>query len=765
LRQLNELGQLQQFMVLQRVDKLERLYRLYQVAQWQLKSDLRMSSFLRRVRRVSAEFLHVVGTLGRRNPTIELQTEGADCGYVSMSAVMALLGRPMLVQDIKSAAGTTARGLTITQVRDGLRACGVMAEAIFFDASRPEAYPKLGIVLLSQGHYIVIAGRKSGKFHIFDPGLGWFWITPRKLARSCNGLAVDAGGLSDSNAIPTKSSKRSGVLPLKAIVNGRTGRVALAVFALAQLAALAMPLLSMWSVDRAVVGLSLGTLGVVAIGFAALSLTNILISLVAQLYQSLVKRRSAVALSRIAFDCLSEKAPFWFELNNGISLQNRLSSLTAQLEFYLDVAKAIGSLSITVAVGLVALLFVSPWLLVPGFCSLAVSMVVDLIFYQSQQNSIAAALHSDQRRRAFVLDTLCQLPVIARFGALSSARSRFTSLVRSAAASEARLQSQKGWRDATADLCKAGETLFFVSLSAALMSEGHYTIGGFVAVGAYKDLLAGAASTVFQLVLRRRHLEVHRLQAATLLAGDGPSRSARQLTSGKVEFVDVSFAYGSLDRTVLTNCNFRANPGECVVIRGPSGTGKSTIGKLIVGSLVPAQGTVLVDGQPAAEWMAGLGSVLQSDRLIQGIIRDNILLFRRGFCDTLIYDALRAAAVDDFVLKLPMGLDTMIGEGVTGLSGGQRQRLLIARAMLDHPTLVILDEATSSLEVDIEAGILHALKASGATTILMAHRPEVWRLADRIYTLDGSGCIIEDAGGSATFYEGGFPAEGAKVQA
>lgn len=123
---------------------------------------------------------------------------------------------------------------------------------------------------------------------------------------------------------------------------------------------------------------------------------------------------------------------------------------------------------------------------------------------------------------------------------------------------------------------------------------------------------------------------------------------------------------------------------------------------------------------------------MQSDRLIDGTIRDNVLMFRRGLPDSAVYDALRAAAVDDFVLKLPMGLDTMVAEGVTGLSGGQRQRLLLGRALPDDPRLIVLDEATSSLEVEIEASILQQLKRNGATTVLMAHRPEVWRLADRI---------------------------------
>ena len=160
---------------------------------------------------------------------------------------------------------------------------------------------------------------------------------------------------------------------------------------------------------------------------------------------------------------------------------------------------------------------------------------------------------------------------------------------------------------------------------------------------------------------------------------------------------------------------------------------------------MPAQGRVTIDGQPASQSMQGISAVLQSDRLIDGTIKENVLLFRRGVSDEMVEEALRIAAIDDFVRDLPMRLSTRVGEGFSGLSGGQRQRLLIARAVLAEPRLIVLDEATSSLEVAIEARILGALKERGTTLILLAHRPEVWALADRIYTLDSAGKLIDGA--------------------
>jgi ATP-binding cassette subfamily B protein RaxB len=684
--------------------------------------------------------------LWQRRPTIEPQAETADCGYVCISAVTALLGRHILVQDIKALAGSTARGLTLRQVRDGLRVCGIEAEAVFFDRAKAESYPCPGVVLLSEGHYVVIARRKGDRFELYDPQLGWSWSTRRRLARRCGGLGVQVKGVSVS-AAALKDLPRTGTasLPLTSLLSVRTGRLAVATFALAQIVTLALPIVAMWSVDASVGGLTLGMLSIVAIGFIGLSVTNILVSLLGEILQSRMKRLAVVSLSRIAFDSLSQKTSQWFDLNSPAALQNRVGSLYTQLDFHVEVVRALGTLAVTVIVGLAALLFISPWLIVPGLCSLFLSICIDLMFERAHRNHFASALETVQRRQGFVLETLSQLPMIARFNALAPTRVRFASLVRSGAAVEARLQSLRGWRSALAGLSKSAETLFFVSLSAAFMANGAFTIGGFVALGAYKDLLANAMGTVFQLSLRRRTLEVHKLQAATLLTDDQPARPCpREVTRGEVQCDEVSFAYGSLDRPVLNRINLRALPGECVVIRGPSGTGKSTLGRLLAGCLQPTTGTIRIDGWPLSEAARGMASVLQSDRLINDTIRQNVALFRRDVTDVMVMDALRAAAVDDFVLSLPMGLSTRVGEGISGLSGGQRQRLLIARAVLGNPRLVILDEATSSLEVDVEARILGALRLSGATTILMAHRPEVWALADRIYSLDGTGSLVEE---------------------
>jgi ATP-binding cassette, subfamily B, bacterial CvaB/MchF/RaxB len=673
-----------------------------------------------------------------KRPVVELQIEAADCGYVCVSAILSLLGRPKLVHEIKATAGTTSRGLTLRQLRDALRAFGIKVEAVSFDRMREESYPNLGVVLLEQGHYIVIARRRGEVFEVFDPQIGWYWTDRRKLKRSVTGLGLQVTGKSNHNDGATAPSRKRSLHEVAtALWAMPQAKWAVGVFALAQIVTLALPLLSMWSVDRIIGQFSLGGVGIVALGFVCLSTTNILISLVADLLQSHLRRRASIAVGGKIFRALAAKAPYWFELNPPASLLNRMTSMSTQMEYYLEVVRVAGSVGITFIVGFIALMWVSPWLALPGLCTMMVSIVLDLSFHKPQQSGLNAVVEAAQRRQAFILDTLSQLPLLARYGATGQARFRFTSLVRRATTVERRLQSINDWRAALTLLIKSAETLLFVSLSAALMSRGEFTVGGFVALGAYKDLLAGAVASLFQLAMRGRALRVHHLQAAALLDGETDMASPTgQVTHGRISVSNVSFGYGSLDAPILRDLDLEVFPGECVVIRGASGGGKSTIAKLIVGSLSPSSGFISVDGAQVARHMTGSSAVLQNDRLVHGSIRENITLFRKSFTDGQVLDALKLAAIDDFVLGLPMRLNTMIGESVVGLSGGQRQRLLLARAVLDKPKLLILDEATSSLDVATEASILESLRGLGTTIVMIAHRPEVWALADTIYELE-----------------------------
>jgi subfamily B ATP-binding cassette protein MsbA len=217
---------------------------------------------------------------------------------------------------------------------------------------------------------------------------------------------------------------------------------------------------------------------------------------------------------------------------------------------------------------------------------------------------------------------------------------------------------------------------------------------------------------------------------------------------GDIEFDDVSFSYEA-GKEVLHNITFKAPAGSITALVGSSGSGKSTIAGLSATFLNPKSGRVLIDNQDLSKvnlssYREFLGVVLQDEFLFEGTIRENIMFPRPEATEAELQNAVKAAYVNEFTDRFEDGLDTLIGERGVKLSGGQRQRLAIARAILANPKIIILDEATSSLDTESEALIQKSLTEliKDRTTIVIAHRLSTIRKADQILVIE-SGHIVE----------------------
>jgi subfamily B ATP-binding cassette protein MsbA len=228
-----------------------------------------------------------------------------------------------------------------------------------------------------------------------------------------------------------------------------------------------------------------------------------------------------------------------------------------------------------------------------------------------------------------------------------------------------------------------------------------------------------------------------------------PARSLDMGTiHGDVRFVDVGFSYVP-DKPVLHGISFEATPGTVTALVGSSGSGKSTIISLICGFHTAQSGAVLVDDHDLAavklsSFRRQLGVVLQETFLFDGTIRENVLFSRPTATEEEFLKACSIARVDEFATRFPEQYETIVGERGVKLSGGQRQRISIARAILADPRILILDEATSSLDSESEAMIQHGLSflMQGRTTFVIAHRLSTIRRADQILVIE-EGRILE----------------------
>jgi ABC-type multidrug transport system fused ATPase/permease subunit len=242
----------------------------------------------------------------------------------------------------------------------------------------------------------------------------------------------------------------------------------------------------------------------------------------------------------------------------------------------------------------------------------------------------------------------------------------------------------------------------------------------------------GATESLFDLMEEEQE---------TYLKDDNPKTVT---LDGNIEFKEVSFAYESRsDRTVIKNLSFRVRSGQTVALVGASGSGKSTIASLILQFYKPNEGMLLFDGLPAMEYSlkelrSNMALVPQEVLLFGGSIRENIAYGKPSATEKEILSAAEKANALEFIRNFPEGLDTIVGERGIQLSGGQRQRIAIARAILKNPKILILDEATSSLDSESERTVQQALDRlmQGRTSIVIAHRLSTIKGADNILVID-----------------------------
>jgi len=466
----------------------------------------------------------------------------------------------------------------------------------------------------------------------------------------------------------------------------------------------------------------------------------------------------------------------WFEESSTGKLVAILNDDVNQLERFLDGgANALIQVATSIiAVGAV-FFYISPQIALMAFTPIPV-IVLGAFWFQRR----AQPLYANVREKVGILSTRLANN-IAGIATIKSFTREQHELEQVKQESEDYVTANRGAIRISSAFIPIIRMAILAGFVATLIYGGKQVLDGQLNAGAYSVLVFLTQRLLWPLTRLAETVDLfERAMASTrrilnlievpVQTRSGSIELAKEQVRGELEFDNVSFAYPN-GAAVLHDINLQIVPGETIAVIGQTGSGKSTLMKLLLRFYSPSGGRIKLDGTDLAELKipdlrAALGLVSQDVFLFHGSVADNIAYGRPGASQSEIEAAARAAEAHDFILQLPQGYDTIVGERGQKLSGGQRQRVSIARAVIKDPPVLILDEATSAVDNETEAAIQRSMQVitRGRTTLVVAHRLSTIVNADRIYVLD-QGRVTETGNHKELIAANGLYAALWKVQA
>ena len=462
--------------------------------------------------------------------------------------------------------------------------------------------------------------------------------------------------------------------------------------------------------------------------------------------------------------------PFFDDRKTG-EITSRLTADTAVVQATVSsaVAQAM-SQGITLIGGVILLLVISPALSLTVLTFLPIVILTGSFFGRRLRRVSTEFQDEVATANAFADESIASIRVVKWFTAEGDAAARYDRAIRESYTTALRRARLRALFVPFVTFVAFATLALVLWAGGRMVLNGDLTPGELVTFLLYTLTVAGAIATFTGLYGQLQEAlgasrRIFELLDEPLEPAEPREAKVVDRVEGSIRFEDVHFAYGDRSIDVLAGIDLEVKPGEVVAVVGPSGAGKSTLVQLIPRFYDPTAGRILIDGidirdQPLAALRSTMAAVPQEIQLFSGTITENLLVGKPDAAPQELHDACVAANAQEFILGFPDGYDTLVGERGIKLSGGQRQRLAIARALLSDPRILILDEATSSLDAGSEALVQDALEhlMEGRTTIVIAHRLSTVRAANRLIVL-ADGAIVEEGTHDSLVAAGGLYAQ------
>jgi ATP-binding cassette subfamily B protein RaxB len=697
------------------------------------------------------ELPHGLRFAARSRLPLLLQTEAAECGIASLGMVACFHGHRVDLAALRRRFTVSLKGATLAYLMQAAGRLNLAPRPLRLELNELPLLRTPCILHWDLNHFVVLKSADARGAVIHDPAFGVRRLALADLSAHFTGVALE---LTPTTEFRKEDERRR--VKLRDLMGPVTGlkRSMAEVFGLAlalQAMALVSPFYLQWCVDGAVVSADRDLLTVLGLGFLMLAVMQVALSalrswVVLYLGTTLNLQWLANVFSHLLRLPVSffEKRHLGDIVSRFGAVNNIQRTLTSSfVEALIDGVMAVATLAM--------MLVYSMPLAAVALAAVTLYGLLRWWFYEPLRRATEEHIVHTAKQQSHFLETVRGVQSIKLFGRQEERRSRWLNLVVDATNQDVTVQKLAlAFRSANG-LVFGVERVAIIWIGSLAVLDSAFSVGMLFAFVSYKEQFSSrVAGLIDKLIdLRMLGLQAERLADIVLTA---PERDAPAVMVDAIEpslqLQNVSFRYSDTEPFVLLDCSLTVQAGECVAVVGPSGGGKTTLVKVMLGLLMPTDGKVLVGGVDIQKmgierYRRLVGTVMQDDQLFAGSIGDNISFFDPGAGPEAIERVARLAAVHEEIAAMPMGYNTLIGDMGTALSGGQRQRILLARALYKEPRILFLDEATSALDVARERAVNDAVRSLHLTRVIIAHRPETIASAERVIVLQ-AGRVAQD---------------------
>lgn len=686
----------------------------------------------------------------RRVPELR-QMSAVECGACCLAMILSYYGRATTVSEVQERCGVGRDGLSALAIVKAGRQYGLRVRAVSLKKNDFRFLTSPAIVHWEFNHFVVLERWSPGHVDLLDPALGRRRVSAEEFEAGFTGILLL---LEPGTQFEKQSSERS--LSLWAYLRSlpRMQWIVTQIIGtsfLLQILGLGAPLLTALIVDSIIPAKTVNLLMLLGMGMLFLILMQAVMKLLRTSLLIYLQTRIDAQMMLHFFDHLLSLPYRFFQMRLNGDLMARVESNTAIRD--LLTSQMISTLLDGTSVLVYLIVLVQQSTLLAGITVAIGAVQVGLLLTTAPaiRRLTMRDLVAQGKTQGYLNEVLAGIATVKAAGAEQRALAHWTNLF----FDETNISIRRSYLTSIVSI--ALEVLQFLSPLLLLWIGASLVIGGTMSLGAMLALNTLAVSFLVplnSLATSGQKIQIARAHFDRLadVLGSKSEQDLQQVNTpprlkGNIELRNVCFRYDPNTPPVLNDISLHIRSGQKVALVGKTGSGKSTLGKLLIGLITPTQGEVLFDGLSLQqlnyqEVRRQFGVVLQEAFIFSGSVRENIAFNNPEMDLERIIKAAQAAAIHEDIVKMPMGYETLLSEGGSVFSGGQRQRLALARALAHHPALLLLDEATSALDVTTERAVEQNLSGLSCTQIVIAHRLSTIRNADLILVLD-QGRIVE----------------------